>query len=178
MSTNSFNSFLVIGDVHLEHVMLNKPELKQDLYDAFERSVDKAIELDVKYFITVGDLTDTSKPTAETIAFLTRQHDRLEQHSIAWLGLVGDHDKQIGESSWLHDILQVPQISSVSTFVGVDYNDDSKRVGDDIDLQLDDKRSVVEFLFFHGQIPELFGYCEEKKTIALDWELMCKLSPA
>jgi len=163
------NSFLVVSDVHLERALLNNEELKKDLYDYLELAVLKAIQLKVKYFISCGDLFDTNKPTAYSIDFVKTLNKKLKSNNITPVAISGDHSKQIDNKDW-ENICDFESVNIESTFVGVDYSDNSEAVLQKLTEQLNLKKDIVEFIFLHYQEPLLFGYCEEKKTLHINWE--------
>lgn len=170
------SSFLAVGDEHLERMMLNESELKQDIYDYYENAVNKAIELKVKYFISCGDLFDTNKPQAHSIEFVSSLNKKLRENGVVPLALSGDHSKNIENICW-EDICGFEPIYNESNFAGVDYDDNPANVKKELETQLINRADVVEFVFLHGQVPELFGFVEEKKKLDLDWEGLVKKYP-
>jgi len=159
-------TFIAFSDQHLEKKLFNIPELEQDLRDLFEMVIDKAIEHKVDYLVSVGDLFDHNKPSSDTINFVTRQLKRLEPHTVP-VALAGDHSKPVNGSTW-ESVCGFRAINDVPGFVGVDYSDNPADVISLINHELNKKpKDSVLCLFMHQQIPELWPFCEEKKTISL-----------
>jgi DNA repair exonuclease SbcCD nuclease subunit len=172
----SNNTFLAISDSHLEDALFNLPELRQDLFDYYSNAVDKAIELKVKYFISVGDLFETNKPNQETIDFVKNQNDKLSENGITPLAICGDHSKAINNITW-EQIANFKEINIEPTFIGIAYNDNPDFVKEQFLAEIFNKKDTVEAIFLHTQIPSLFGFCEEKKTVTVDWDEVIKLCP-
>ena len=167
MKSNSEYSFIAIADVHLGAKLFNLPELAQDLKDAFSQAIDKAVELKVSYFIVVGDLYEHNKPQPDLIQFVRFCLNRLKQAGIAPIGIAGDHDKPINGSAWVHisGFYHINDDNNLGRFLGYDYTDNSpENVQKIIDHP---NKYLVEWIFLHGQVPELFAFCEEKKLLDL-----------
>jgi hypothetical protein len=160
--------FLVTSDQHLGNKLYNFPELENDCRQLFSVSVDKAIELGVEYFVSVGDLFDNNKPTSETIDFVSSELRRLRESNIIPVAIAGDHSKPMDGVTW-EKICGFSAINIEPQFVGVDYNDNPSQVLSLLNEELSrrDKNSV-KFIFLHQQIPELFPFCDEKKKINLN----------
>jgi DNA repair exonuclease SbcCD nuclease subunit len=157
--------FIAFSDQHLESKLYNIPELEQDNRDLFKMAVDKAIELDVDYLVSVGDLFDNNKPSSDTIKFVSGQIARLKP-GVA-VAIAGDHSKPINGSTW-ENVCGFKPISSVPEFAGVDYSDNPADVIHNINHQLLGKpRDTVKFIFMHQQVPELWPFCEDKKKISI-----------
>jgi Calcineurin-like phosphoesterase len=169
-------SFIAISDQHLEHALFNLPELRQDLFDKYRETVDKAIELKVDYFISVGDLFDTNKPSSATVEFVLKLNNRLIENNIIPLAISGDHSKSIDNVNW-ERIAGFKSISDHPNFAAVDYNDNQTVVKQQLLEQLRNKKDNVEFIFAHAQIPELFSFIEEKKALIIDWEEVTRRHP-
>jgi DNA repair exonuclease SbcCD nuclease subunit len=158
--------FIVFSDQHLECKLYNIPELEQDNRDLFKMVVDKAIELNVDYLISVGDLFDNNKPSSDTIKFVSSQINRLPKGTA--LAIAGDHSKPVNGATWESVCGFLPVNSSVDAFVGVDYSDNPADVINNINLKLQTRpRNSVRFIFMHQQVPELWPFCEDKKKISL-----------
>jgi hypothetical protein len=159
-------TFIAFSDQHLEKKLFNIPELEQDLRDLFEMVIDKALELKVDYLVSVGDLFDHNKPSSDTINFVTKQLKRLEGITTP-VALAGDHSKPINGSTW-ETVCGFKPINDVPEFVGVDYSDNPSDIITLINHELNKKpKDSVLCLFMHQQIPELWPFCEEKKTVSL-----------
>jgi hypothetical protein len=161
--------FIVFSDQHLGKKLFNIPELEQDQRDLFKLVVDKAIELEVDYLISVGDLFDDNKPTSDTIKFVKDQLDRLKKNRIEPLAIAGDHSKPVHGTSW-EEVAGFTAVNEASSgeFVGVDYDDNPQTVLTKLNYELSRRaENSVRFLFLHQQIPELWPFCQEKKQISL-----------
>lgn len=113
--------FIAFSDQHLESKLYNIPELEQDNRDLFSMVIDKALEHEVDYLVSVGDLFDHNKPSSDTIRFVTAQLKRLEGKVVP-VAIAGDHSKPINGSTW-ETVCGFSSVNSVPEFVGVDYND-------------------------------------------------------
>lgn len=157
--------FIAFSDQHLEAKLYNIPDLEQDNRDLFKMVIDKALELDVDYVVSVGDLFDNNKPSSDTIKFVSNQIARLKPGMA--VALAGDHSKPINGSTW-ENVCGFKPISSVPDFAGVDYSDNPADVIHNINHQLLSKSpDTVKFIFMHQQVPELWPFCEEKKQVSL-----------
>ena len=168
--------FIAFSDQHLEAKLYNIPELEQDNRDLFKMVIDKAIELDVDYVISVGDLFDNNKPSSDTIKFVSNQIARLKPG--AAIAIAGDHSKPINGATW-ENVCGFKPIGDASiVFAGADYNDNPADVIHNINHQLNMKpTNTVRFIFMHQQVPELWPFCEEKKQISikdLDFSNQCE----
>lgn len=67
-------------------------ELKQAVYDAFERVIDTAIEEEVDAFVLAGDLLDSSRTFVKEKCFLQSQLNRLVPFGIPVVVALGNHD--------------------------------------------------------------------------------------
>jgi hypothetical protein len=168
--------FIVFSDQHLESKLYNIPELEQDNRDLFSMVIDKAIEYEVDYLVSVGDLFDNNKPSSDTIRFVTEQLKRLEG-KVTPVAIAGDHSKPINGSTW-ESVCGFKPVNSVPEFVGVDYSDNPADVIELINHELNKKDTItVMCVFMHQQVPELWPFCEEKKKISLkdlDLSNQCK----
>lgn len=160
----SKQKFIAISDVHLGWKLFNLPELAEDLKDNFVKACDLAIELGVNYLFIVGDLFDSNKPSPDLIAFVRSQVSRLHNRDICVAGIAGDHDKPINDAAWIH-LAGVTPINELQKpeFVGFDYTDNPVNNINEL-KELPNKRAV-EWVFLHGQVPELFPFCEDKKKL-------------
>jgi hypothetical protein len=159
--------FIAFSDQHLESKLYNIPELEKDNRDLFEMVVDKAIELDVNYLISVGDLFDNNKPSSDTIKFVTEQINKLKLQNIKPLAIAGDHSKPINGATW-EQVCGFKKVNSESMFVGADYSDNPDEVLHAINYELRTRdKDSVKYIFMHQQVPELWPFCEDKKKISL-----------
>lgn len=160
-------SFLAISDVHLGWKLFNIPELAEDLKEMFVKVVDKAIELDVTYLIVVGDLYDINRPPPDLVSFVQEQVNRLKRNHITPIGIAGDHDKPINDAAWVHlsGFQSLEDNTNSGRFLAYDYNDNSPALVER--LKTFEGAAKVEWIFLHGQVPELFPWVEEKKLLNL-----------
>jgi DNA repair exonuclease SbcCD nuclease subunit len=157
-------SFIAVADVHLGAKLYNIPELAEDLKEDFSRIIELAIEKKVDYLFIVGDLFDTNKPTPDLINFVTAEVKKARANGCIVAGIAGDHDKPVGNASWVH-LCKVFPVNQLYTpaFLGFDYCDNSMENVTKI-KEHEDKENV-EWIFLHGQVPELFGFVEDKKRL-------------
>jgi len=143
------------------------PELTQDLKDVFRRVVDLALKKKVNYLFIVGDLFDTNKPSPDLIKFVREQVTRLVSNGIVVSGIAGDHDKPINDSAWVHlsGVIDVQDASNKGLFVGYDYSDNSQENIDKLAALPIEQREKAEWIFLHGQVPELFMFTTDKKKL-------------
>lgn len=157
--------FLAFSDQHLESKLYNIPELEQDNRDLFQMVIRKAVELDVDYLISVGDLFDNNRPNSETIRFVTKELTKLRK--VTPIAIAGDHSKPINGATW-ERVCGFHDINSHEGFVGVDYSDNPADVISLINHELNKrKKNTVKWIFMHQQVPELWPFCEDKKKISI-----------
>ena len=156
-------SFIALADLHIGWKLFNLPELAQDIKENFVKALDIALAKKVNYIFIVGDLFDINKPSPDLIEFVAEQVKRMAANGIVVAGIAGDHDKPVNGSTWVHltGILPINDISP--SFVGYDYSDNSQENIDKL-AAIEDK-SEIEWIFLHGQVPELFSYTEDKKKL-------------
>jgi DNA repair exonuclease SbcCD nuclease subunit len=157
-------TFIAIADVHLGAKLFNLPELAQDLKDLFVKACDEALARKVTYLVIVGDLFDSNKLSPDLIHFVAEQVERLAANGIMILGIAGDHDKPINNCSWIYTAGVMP-VTTENTFIGYDYSDNSADNIAKLAALPKAKRENVEWVFLHGQVPELFGFTEDKKKL-------------
>lgn len=152
--------------MHLGWKLFNLPELAQDLKDCFVQVVDSSLKLKVDYLFVVGDLFDSNRPSPDLIKFVSEQVERLKANGIIVAGIAGDHDKPVNSSAWVHltGIIPVNNLSG-GRFVGYDYSDNS--ADNIVKIGNIEKKGKVEWIFLHGQVPQLFPFCEDKKKLDL-----------
>lgn len=160
------SKYIIFSDQHLESKLYNIPELEQDNRDLFKMVVDLALEHEVDYLVSVGDLFDHNKPSSDTISFATKQLQRLEGKVTA-VAIAGDHSKPVNGSTW-ETVCGFKSVNSVPEFAGVDYSDNPADVIALLNHELNKKpKNTVISIFMHQQVPELWPFCEEKKKISL-----------
>lgn len=158
--------FIAFSDQHLESKLYNIPELEQDNRELFSMVIDKALEYEVDYLVSVGDLFDNNKPSSDTIRFVTEQLKRLEG-KVTPLALAGDHSKPVNGATW-ETVCGFKPINSAPELAGVDYSDNPADVIELLNHELNKKdKDTVISIFMHQQVPELWPFCEEKKTISI-----------
>jgi hypothetical protein len=158
--------FIAFSDQHLESKLYNIPELEQDNRDLFSMVIDKALEYEVDYLVSAGDLFDNNKPSSDTIRFVTEQLKRLEGKVVP-LAIAGDHSKPVNGATW-ETVCGFKPVNSAPELVGIDYSDNPADVVELLNLELNKKaNNTVISIFLHQQIPELWPFCEEKKKISL-----------
>lgn len=157
--------FLAFSDQHLESKLYNIPELEQDNRELFQMVINKAVELEVDYLISVGDLFDNNRPNSETIRFVSKELTKLRK--VTPIAIAGDHSKPINGATW-ERVCGFHDINSLEGFVGVDYSDNPKDVIELTNLELNKrKKNSVRWIFMHQQVPELWPFCEDKKKISV-----------
>lgn len=169
-------SFLAIADVHLGAKLFSLPELYEDLKEDFTRAINKALALKVTYLFIAGDLFDTNRPSPDLVKFVKEQTDMAKNKGLIVAGILGDHDKPVNNVGWMHLAGVVP-INRLGDprFVGFDYDDTSmNNIHKLKELETSDK---VEWIFLHGQVPELFHFTQEKKKLDFKQIDTCKLYP-
>lgn len=158
--------FIAFSDQHLESKLYNIPELEQDNRDLFTMVIDTALEYEVDYLVSVGDLFDHNKPSSDTIRFVTEQLKRLEG-KVTPVAIAGDHSKPIHGATW-ETLCGFKPVNSVPEFVGVDYSDNPSDVIELLNHELNKKpQNSVVCVFMHQQVPELWPFCEDKKKISI-----------
>jgi hypothetical protein len=158
--------FIAFSDQHLESKLYNIPELEQDNRDLLSMVIDKALEYEVDYLVSAGDLFDNNKPSSDTIRFVTEQLKRLEGKVVP-LAIAGDHSKPVNGATW-ETVCGFKPVNSAPELVGIDYSDNPADVVELLNLELNKKaNNTVISIFLHQQIPELWPFCEEKKKISL-----------
>lgn len=91
--------FIHIGDCHLGKRPGGLRQREEDIERAVAHVVDFAIEKKVDAFVWPGDVFDGVKPTAKTVATLSRLVGSLEVNGIVSYGVDGNHDSVGGQ--WL-----------------------------------------------------------------------------
>jgi len=162
------NSFIAVADTHIGAKLYNIPELEHDLRTLLHNAVSTAIEKKVRYFVVCGDLYDQMRPHADLVAFVSDEMDRLWKAKVTPVAISGDHDKRINEHSWATNVNKFVSGSMCKSIIGADYNDDPAVVMSTIQTLLEGRpANTIEWVFLHGQAPELWPFCEEKKKLEL-----------
>ena len=81
-----------ISDIHLGYAQFNLQEREEDLYAAFEESVDKSIHEHVEAIILAGDVFHNPKPNGASVIRLARELKKLKEKSIPVYFILGEHD--------------------------------------------------------------------------------------
>jgi DNA repair exonuclease SbcCD nuclease subunit len=75
-----------ISDIHLGYSQFNLIEREQDIYDAFEETVDKTIS------ILAGDIFHSPRPSGSSIIKLAHELKKFREASIPVYFILGEHD--------------------------------------------------------------------------------------
>lgn len=86
--------FAHMADSHLGFKHLGLDEREEDLYEVFEKTIDKIIELDVDFVIHSGDLFNSAKPTPSTLLVFQKQLFKLNEAGIPFYAIAGNHDSK------------------------------------------------------------------------------------
>ena len=84
--------FAHLADTHLGFKHLGLDEREKDLYEVFEKTIDKIIELDVDFVIHGGDLFDHYRPSTDTLLAFQKQILKLNDAGIPFYAIAGNHD--------------------------------------------------------------------------------------
>ena len=84
--------FSHISDTHLGLVQYGSEERAQDVYDAFNQSIDTSIKDHVDFVIFAGDLFHTPNPSGTAILQMANALKRLKENSIDSFFILGEHD--------------------------------------------------------------------------------------
>lgn len=84
--------FVHLADSHLGFKHLGLDEREEDLYEVFEKTIDKIIELDVDFVIHSGDLFNSPKPTTNTLLIFQKELFKLNEAGIPFYVIAGNHD--------------------------------------------------------------------------------------
>lgn len=157
-------SFLAIADVHLGAKLFSLPELYEDLKEDFVRAINQALLLKVKYLFVAGDLFDSNRPSPDLVKFVKEQTDMAKNKGLIVSGILGDHDKPVNGVGWMHlaGVVPVNRLGD-PRFVGFDYDDNS--MANIEKLKQLENPELVEWIFLHGQVPELFHFTQDKKRL-------------
>lgn len=84
--------FVHLSDSHLGYRQFGIFDREEDLYDMFEKTIDKIIELDVDFVIHSGDLFEQSRPSTNAMLAFQRGLLRLNDANIPVYAIAGNHD--------------------------------------------------------------------------------------
>ncbi len=84
--------FAHLSDTHLGYRQYGLIDREKDFYDAFERIVDKIIELDLDFVIHSGDLFDNSRPSTDALIVVQKEINKLSDAGIPIYAIAGNHD--------------------------------------------------------------------------------------
>ncbi len=84
--------FSHISDTHLGFVQYGSEEREQDVYNAFNQSIDISIKDHVDFVIFAGDIFDSPKPNGTAIVQMANALKRLKQKNIDSFFILGEHD--------------------------------------------------------------------------------------
>ena len=84
--------FSHISDTHLGLVQYGSEERAQDIYDAFNQSIDISIKDHVDFVIFAGDIFHVPNPNGTAIVQMANGLKRLKQNKIDSFFILGEHD--------------------------------------------------------------------------------------
>ncbi len=84
--------FSHISDTHLGLVQYGSEERAQDVYDAFNQSIDISIKDHVDFVIFAGDIFHVPNPNGTAIIQMANGLKRLKQNNIDSFFILGEHD--------------------------------------------------------------------------------------
>ena len=84
--------FSHISDTHLGLVQYNSEERENDIYDAFNQSIETSIKDHVDFVIFAGDIFHTPNPSGTAIMHMAHALKKLKQNSIYSFFILGEHD--------------------------------------------------------------------------------------
>lgn len=128
------------ADTHLGYTQYYSPEREQDFLDAFTQVVDIAIEEDADAVVHGGDGFHSSRPDFSALNGAMKQLNRLNEHKIKFLTVLGNHDSG-GSSKWVdlfesveraHHLTYEPTYVNDVAVYGIDHMSDAERQYADI----------------------------------------------
>ena len=155
-------TILHTGDTHLGYQQYHQPEREQDFMDAFVQTIDAAIERGVDAYVHGGDLFQDANPSPQVQREVLDQLNRLGEHNIPFLGVVGNHDRAT-DGQWLDVFEQVdrathlglePVIIGDTAFYGLDHMGQARRQRFSYDFEPADDVDYT-ILVAHGQFAPL-----------------------
>jgi DNA repair exonuclease SbcCD nuclease subunit len=84
--------FSHISDTHLGLVQYNSEERENDIYDAFNQTIDISIKDHVDFIIFAGDIFHTPNPSGTAIMQMAHALKKLKQNDIDSFFVLGEHD--------------------------------------------------------------------------------------
>lgn len=145
------------ADTHLGYTQYYSSVREQDFLDAFTQVIDIAIEEDVDAVVHGGDGFHSSRPDFGALSGAMEQLNRLDEHKIQFLTVLGNHDSG-GKSKWL-DLFEIVEraehLTHEPTFVndvavyGIDYMSETERSYSDITFTPGSSTSNI--LVSHGE---------------------------
>jgi len=84
--------FSHISDTHLGLVQYNSEERENDIYDAFNQTIDISIKDHVDFVIFAGDIFHTPNPSGTAIMHMAHALKKLKQNNIDSFFVLGEHD--------------------------------------------------------------------------------------
>ena len=84
--------FSHISDTHLGLVQYGSQDREQDMYDAFNRSIDISIKDHVDFVIFAGDIFHVPNPNGTAVVQMANALKRLKQNEIDSFFILGEHD--------------------------------------------------------------------------------------
>jgi DNA repair exonuclease SbcCD nuclease subunit len=84
--------FSHISDTHLGLVQYNSKERENDIYDAFNQTIDISIKDHVDFVIFAGDIFHTPNPSGTAIMHMAHALKKLKQNNIDSFFVLGEHD--------------------------------------------------------------------------------------
>jgi DNA repair protein SbcD/Mre11 len=84
--------FSHISDTHLGLVQYNSEERENDIYDAFNQTIDISIKDHVDFVIFAGDIFHTPNPSGTAIMHMAHALKKLKQNKIDSFFILGEHD--------------------------------------------------------------------------------------
>lgn len=161
------------ADTHLGYEQYNKPERREDFMDAFRQVIDAAIEYNVDAVVHAGDLLNRSDVWPGINIAILRELDRLDDHDIPFLTVLGNHDRA-NRGEWIDLFAEArsnvqrlgtdPVIINETAFYGLDYAGTVRRQSLDYTFSPSDDPAVTQrLLVAHGLFdpPSPYG----------DWDL-------
>lgn len=134
------------ADTHLGYTQYYSPVREQDFLDAFAQVVDIAIEEDVDAVVHGGDGFHSSRPDFGALSGAMEQLNRLDEHKIQFLTVLGNHDSG-GQSKWL-DLFEIVERAEHLTYEPTLVNDEVAVYG--IDYMSEAERSYSDITFVPG----------------------------
>ena len=84
--------FSHISDTHLGLIQYGSEEREQDVYDAFNQSIDISIKDHVNFVIFAGDIFHVPNPSGTAIVQMANALKRLKENDIDSFFILGEHD--------------------------------------------------------------------------------------